>query len=76
MGMSPARSGAGRASRSLDAVCAATAVQIPTSCVCCRMVIVANHLPLRAIPGMNGEHDFEWDEDDLIGQAKVRAIAQ
>lgn len=39
----------------------------------CRMIIVANHLPLRARADGHGGHDFEWDEDALIGQAKVRA---
>lgn len=37
------------------------------------MVVVANHLPLRAIPEPSGGHRFEWDEDSLIGQAKVIA---
>lgn len=35
------------------------------------MVVVANHLPLRAVPDGAGGHTFEWDEDSLIGQAKV-----
>ena len=35
------------------------------------MVIVANHLPIRAVPDGHGGHDFDWDEDALIGQAKV-----
>jgi hypothetical protein len=34
------------------------------------MCIVANHLPLRAIPRREREHEFEWDEDG-VGQAKI-----
>ena len=37
----------------------------------CRMVVVANHLPLRAIAEPSGGHRFEWDEDSLLAQAKV-----
>ena len=37
----------------------------------CRMVVVANHLPLRAIADPSGGHRFEWDEDSLLAQAKV-----
>lgn len=33
--------------------------------------MVANHLPLRAVGEPSGGHRFEWDEDSLIGQAKV-----
>lgn len=35
-----------------------------------RMIMVANHLPLRALDDGKGGHEFEWDEDSLIGQAK------
>lgn len=35
--------------------------------------MVANQLPLRAIAEPSGGHRFEWDEDSLIGQAKVLA---
>ena len=37
-----------------------------------RLILVANHLPLRARADGHGGYDFEWDEDALIGQAKVR----
>lgn len=35
-----------------------------------RLLIVSNHLPLRVKRGANG-WEFEWDEDALVGQAKV-----
>lgn len=37
----------------------------------CRLIIVSNHLPLRVKRGATG-WEFEWDEDALVGQAKVR----
>lgn len=38
----------------------------------CRLIIVSNHLPLRVKRGAAG-WEFEWDEDALVGQAKVRS---
>lgn len=38
---------------------------------CCRLIIVSNQLPIRAKPTEDG-WDFEWDEDALVAQAKVR----
>ncbi len=37
---------------------------------------MANHLPLRAkLSEVDGSYDFEWDEDALTAQAKVRGLS-
>lgn len=38
-----------------------------------RVIIVSNHLPLRTKRGAAG-WEFEWDEDALVAQAKVRHL--
>ncbi len=42
----------------------------PSSCTR-RLIIVSNHLPVRVKRGGQG-WEFEWDEDALVAQAKVR----
>jgi hypothetical protein len=38
----------------------------------CRLVIVANQLPVR-VKRIDDGWDYEWDEDALVAQAKVRS---
>lgn len=42
---------------------------------CERIVFVGNGLPLRCKEDGNGGWNFEWDEDNLLAQAKVRRSA-
>lgn len=37
-----------------------------------RLIIVSNVLPIRAKRESEGVWSFEWDEDALVAQAKVR----
>jgi hypothetical protein len=37
-----------------------------------RLLIVSNHLPVRMKSSAAGGWEFEWDEDALVAQAKVR----
>jgi hypothetical protein len=37
-----------------------------------RLIIVSNQLPVRVKRGASGAWEFEWDEDALVAQAKVR----
>lgn len=45
-----------------------------TIVVLLRLIIVSNHLPLRVKRGAT-DWEFEWDEDALVAQAKVRGRA-
>ena len=38
----------------------------------CRCIFVSNHLPLKVSKSEAGEWQFEWDDDALLAQAKVR----
>lgn len=39
----------------------------------CRIILVANHLPIKATRSKDDKSwDFEWDDDALIAQAHVR----
>ena len=41
-------------------------------CDGCRVIIVSNQLPVRVKAHPRGGWAFEWDEDALVAQAKVR----
>ena len=41
----------------------------------CRIILVANHLPIKATRSKDDRSwDFEWDDDALIAQAHVRSV--
>lgn len=42
---------------------------------CCRLIIVSNVLPIRAKRQEPAGWQFEWDQDALVAQAKVRTAA-
>ncbi len=42
-------------------------------CLHCRIILVSNHLPIKAKRSKDDRSwDFEWDDDALIAQAHVR----